>query len=172
PGLSGGSEWSPLAYSPQTGLVYIAAVEKPMLYVIESLLNPYPDMSLGGIALVPDNVAPTGAFVAIDVNTGLVRWRTRVTPHPVGGVLATAGGLLFAGESAGKFDALDAETGRVLWQFQTGAGVNAAPMTYQINGRQYVAIASGGLAMESLTSGQAGATNFRRGTTLFVFALR
>lgn len=172
PGLSGGSEWSPLAYSPQTGMVYIAAVEKPMLYVIESLLNPYPEMSLGGIAIVPDSVTPTGAFVAIDVNTGLVRWRTKVSPHPVGGILATAGGLLFAGESAGKFDALDAETGRVLWQFQTGAGVNAAPMTYQVNGRQYVAVASGGLAMESLTSGQAGATNFRRGTTLFVFALR
>lgn len=172
PGLSGGSEWSPLAYSPQTGLVYIAAVEKPMLYVIESLLNPYPEMSLGGIAIVPDSVSPAGAFVALDVNTGLVRWRTKVSPHPVGGMLATAGGLVFAGEAAGKFDAMDAQTGRVLWQFQTGAGVNAAPMTYQVEGRQYVAVASGGLAMESLTSGQAGATNFRRGTTLFVFALR
>ncbi|HVF91499.1 MAG TPA: PQQ-binding-like beta-propeller repeat protein [Blastocatellia bacterium] len=172
PGLSGGSEWSPLAYSPQTGLAYIAAVDKPMTYVLDGL-NPFPDLNLGGIAFVPDGkeVEPRGAFVAIDVNTGLVRWRTPTRPHPVGGLLATAGGLVFAGESNGWFDAMDAATGRILWRFQCGAGVNAAPMTYSVGGRQYVAVAAGGLAMESLTSGQAGLDNFRRGTALLVFAL-
>jgi glucose dehydrogenase len=69
------------------------------------------------------------------------------------------------------FNAIDARTGKRLWQFQCGAGVNAAPMTYQVKGKQYVAVAAGGLAMESLTSGQAGINNFRRGNALFVFAL-
>jgi alcohol dehydrogenase (cytochrome c) len=169
PGLSGGSEWSPLAYSPQTGLIYIAAVEKPMIYQLEAP-NPF-GLILGGLAFVPPGVEPTGAFVAIDANTGLVRWRTPTKPHTVGGLLATAGGLVFGGEANGMFNAIDARTGKRLWQFQCGAGVNAAPMTYQVNGKQYVAVAAGGLAMESLTSGQAGINNFRRGNALFVFAL-
>jgi PQQ-dependent dehydrogenase (methanol/ethanol family) len=169
PGLSGGSEWSPLAYSPQTRFAYIAAVDKPMFYTLETP-NPF-GLVLGGLAVVPPEVEPVGAFVAIDVTTGLVRWRTATKPHPVGGLCATAGGLVFAGESNGMFNALDAQTGKRLWQFQCGAGVNAAPMTYEVNGRQYVAVAAGGLAMESLTSGQAGITNFRRGSALFVFAL-
>ena len=169
PGLSGGSEWSPMAYSPQTRFVYIAAVDKPMIYTVETP-NPF-GLVLGGLALVPPDIPPEGAFVAIDVNTGRMRWRTLTKPHPVGGLCATAGGLVFAGESNGMFNAMDAQTGKRLWQFQCGAGVNAAPMTYEVNGRQYVAVAAGGLAMESLTSGQAGLTNFRRGNALFVFAL-
>ena len=79
----------------------------------------------------------------------------------IGGSLATAGGLVFVGEANGNFNAFDAETGDVLWQFQTGAGVNAPPITYEIDGTQYVAVASGGNFQ----------LNFPRGDTLWVFSL-
>ena len=62
----------------------------------------------------------------------------------MGGALATAGNLVFAGEGNGQFDALDAKTGKTLWHFQLGAGVNAPPITYEVDGTQYVAVAAGG----------------------------
>jgi plastocyanin len=75
--------------------------------------------------------------------------------------MATAGGLVFAGEGNGSFNAYDARTGNVLWQFQTGAGVNAPPITYEIDGQQYIAVASGGNFQ----------LNFPRGDTMWVFTL-
>jgi hypothetical protein len=78
---------------------------------------------------------------------------------------------VFAGESDGHFTAFDAETGQRLWQFQCGAGVNAAPMTYEVNGRQYIAVAAGGNAKERTLSGRAGERFFQNGGTIFVFAL-
>ena len=79
----------------------------------------------------------------------------------VGGVLATAGGLVFTGEGNGYFDAIDAESGELLWRFQCGAGVNAPPITYEVDGIQYVAVAAGGNAI----------FGFKQGDALVVFAL-
>jgi glucose dehydrogenase len=62
----------------------------------------------------------------------------------IGGALATAGGLVFAGEGSGLFKAYDARSGKVLWQFQAGAGCLAPPVTYTIDGKQYIAVACGG----------------------------
>ena len=64
----------------------------------------------------------------------------------IGGILATAGGLVFTGESNGQFEAFDAETGAALWKFQAGAGVNAPPSSYTVDGKQYVVVAAGGNA--------------------------
>jgi len=147
------------------------------------------------MAIVPPPPAPqpVGAFRAIDVNTDKVVWSYPTDPHPVSGSLATAGGLVFAGEANGYFNALDARTGALLWRFQTGAGVDAAPLTYAVNGRQYVAIAAGGTAGTSLPNAREkepsangkraesssyvqsvrsdGWKYFRQGGTVFVFAL-
>jgi len=78
------------------------------------------------------------------VTTNRIAWQNTLREMCIGGSLATAGGLVFVGEGNGAFNALNARTGKVLWQFQTGAGANASPITYEIDGTQYVAIASGG----------------------------
>ncbi len=85
-----------------------------------------------------------GRFVAVNVDTGKVAWKA-ITPQPLmGGALVTAGGLAFMGEGDGWFDAFDAHDGRRLWRYNLGAGVNAPPITYSVNGQQYIAVAAGG----------------------------
>ncbi len=79
----------------------------------------------------------------------------------IGGALATAGGLVFAGEGNGWFKAYDARTGKVLWRFQAGAGVNAPPSSYAIGGKQYVAVAAGGNTQ----------LDYKRGNALIAFTL-
>jgi glucose dehydrogenase len=79
----------------------------------------------------------------------------------IGGALSTAGNLVFAGEGNGWFKAYDAKTGKVLWQYQCGAGVNAPATSYTVNGKQYIAVAAGGNTQ----------LDFKRGNSVFVFAL-
>jgi glucose dehydrogenase len=81
---------------------------------------------------------------AIDTDTGKLAWQYKVDYPLLGGSVSTAGGVTFVGESNGMFDAFDTKTGKLLWQFNTGAGVNAAPMVYELDGQEYVAVASGG----------------------------
>jgi PQQ-dependent dehydrogenase (methanol/ethanol family) len=172
PGVFGGSAWSPISYSPTTGLAYVEAVESPMIFrTTETGEAGSREMVLGGSFSLPRDQMATGALVAIDVNSGLTRWRTPSIPFLEGGSAATAGDLVFAGESDGHLSAFDAKTGQRLWQFQCGAGVNAAPMTYEVNGRQYVAVAAGGNAMARAVGGRAGGKYFQNGGTIFVFAI-
>jgi glucose dehydrogenase len=94
------------------------------------------------------NVAPNGLqdgrFVAINTDTGKIAW-TAMTAQPlIGGALATAGNLAFTGEGNGDFDAFDATTGKRVWHYNLGAGVNAPPITYMVGGQQYIAVAAGG----------------------------
>ena len=91
-------------------------------------------------------IEPSGTLSAIDVNTGKIKWQYHSGWPMLGGVTTTAGNLVFAGEFDGNFDAFDARTGKKLWHYQMGAGVNASPVTYMVNGRQYVAVAAGGNA--------------------------
>jgi glucose dehydrogenase len=79
----------------------------------------------------------------------------------IGGALATAGNLVFAGEGNGWFKAYDATNGKVLWKYQCGAGVNAPAVSYTVNGKQYIAVAAGGNTQ----------LDFKRGNSVFVFAL-
>ena len=85
-----------------------------------------------------------GPFVALDVDTGKIAWQYTAPQPLIGGALATAGNLVFMGEGNGWFDAFNAKTGQRLWRYNLGAGVNAPPITYQVNGVQYVAVAAGG----------------------------
>ena len=79
----------------------------------------------------------------------------------IGGILATAGGLVFTGEGNGLFKALDSETGSELWRFQAGAGVNAPPASYTVDGKQYVVVAAGGNTQ----------LNYKRGNNIIAFTL-
>ncbi|MGO8797874.1 MAG: pyrroloquinoline quinone-dependent dehydrogenase [Roseiarcus sp.] len=145
PGANGGNEWSPIATDPNLGLAYSLNLHQPMTYQVTSSAYPGGDkLWLGGAFTVIATEASWGKFVAVDYNTGKVKWSVK-TPEPmIGGALATAGGVVFAGEANGHFKAYDARNGAILWDFVAGAGVNAPPSTYMVGGKQYVVVAAGG----------------------------
>jgi alcohol dehydrogenase (cytochrome c) len=145
PGANGGAEWSPPAYSPQTHYLYIMAMDQLMRFTTKPAPSA-PGLIRLGSAFT--NVAPggiqDGPFVALDVETGKVAWQYKAPQPLIGGVLATAGNLVFMGEGNGWFDAFNAKSGDLVWRYNLGAGVNAPPVTYQVNGTQYLAVAAGG----------------------------
>jgi alcohol dehydrogenase (cytochrome c) len=144
PGANGGVEWSPIATDPAAGMAYAINLEQEMTYTVDS--TPYPNGKLwlgGAFTNVPGGVQ-TGNVTAVDYNTGKIKWQAK-TPQPmIGGILATAGGLVFTGEANGWFKAYDAKDGKVLWKFQAGAGVNAPPSSYMIGNKQYIVVGAGG----------------------------
>ncbi len=146
PGANGGVEWSPLATNPSLGLAYAINLHQPMTYHVES--SPYPSgkLWLGGAFKIIPTEEQWGNVTAVDYNTGKIKWQVKTQQPMIGGILATAGGLVFTGESNGQFEAFDAETGAALWKFQAGAGVNAPPSSYTVDGKQYVVVAAGGNA--------------------------
>jgi alcohol dehydrogenase (cytochrome c) len=149
PGVHGGSMWSPVAAHPDLGLVFISGVIEPNTFVGIPERRPKPGaFRFGGIP-VPHFGDSRGLFTAIDVNAGRIRWQAPSRWPLVGGALATAGGLVFHGEGnplGGAFLARDAATGELLFRHRTRGGVNAAPVTYEVNGRQRVTVAAGGAA--------------------------
>jgi PQQ-dependent dehydrogenase (methanol/ethanol family) len=146
PGANGGVEWSPLATNPNLGLAYAINLHQPMTYHVES--SPYPagKLWLGGAFKIIPSEEQWGNVTAVDYNTGKIKWQVKTQQPMIGGILATAGGLVFTGESNGQFEAFDAETGANLWKFQAGAGVNAPPSSYSVDGKQYIVVAAGGNA--------------------------
>ncbi|HEY4445772.1 MAG TPA: PQQ-binding-like beta-propeller repeat protein [Steroidobacteraceae bacterium] len=145
PGANGGAEWSPPAYSPQTHYLYILAMDQLMHFTTKPTPSA-PGLIRLGSAFT--NVAPggiqDGPFVALDVETGKIAWQYKAPQPLIGGALATAGNVVFMGEGNGWFDAFNAKSGDRVWRYNLGAGVNAPPITYQVNGEQYVAVAAGG----------------------------
>jgi len=160
-GANGGVEWSPMAVNPKLRLAFAANLEQPMTYHVEASAYPGGKLWLGGAFKNIPGEEQFGNVTAVNLDTGKIAWKAR-TPQPmIGGVLATAGNLVFAGEGNGWFKAYDAKTGKVLWQYQCGAGVNAPPTSYTVNGKQYIAVAAGGNSQ----------LDFKRGNSVFVFAL-
>ena len=86
-----------------------------------------------------------GSLIAIDPATGQTRWRFEMVRQPSGGMLTTAGGLVFSGDAYGNLIAFHARSGKVLWRFDTGATISAPPISYTFEGKQYVAVAAGGV---------------------------
>lgn len=157
PGQLGGSAWSPVSFSPRTGLAYIAANNIPAIRATARDARSFSRAP----RMLPHQVY-SGALVGYDVARGKVAWRTPLASGlAYGGSLVTSTGLVFSGESSGFFDAHDALTGKLLWQYAMHAGVDAAPSMYVIGGRTYVAIVAGGASI----------INSTRGDTLDVFAL-
>ncbi|MCX7627845.1 MAG: PQQ-binding-like beta-propeller repeat protein [Methylophilaceae bacterium] len=161
PGVLGGVNWSPAAVDEKTQTAYVAALHWPVRYTLHQTPAEGDKPALRYMVMEPIDEARWGLLSAIDLATGRIRWQHR-TPEPlVGGVLATAGGLVFTGEGGGRLVALDAATGDVLWQSEFEAGVNAPPITYEIDGVQYVAVAAGGNQI----------FGFRQGDELRVYTL-
>jgi len=144
PGANGGSEWSPPAVNPELGYMYVLGIEQPMHYITHSAPLEKGKLWLGSAFKAVPGERQYGTFTAIDLNTGKRAWQVETEQPMIGGALATAGGLVFTGEGNGLFKAYDARTGKVLWRFQAGAGCNAPPVTYTVDGKQYVAVACGG----------------------------
>jgi alcohol dehydrogenase (cytochrome c) len=161
PGANGGVEWSPMATDPGQNMAYAMNLEQEMTYTVAS--SPYPDGKLwlgGAFTNVPGGVQK-GNITAVNYNTGKVAWQFE-TPQPmIGGILATAGGLVFTGQGNGLFQAFDSTSGKPLWQFQAGAGVNAPPSSYSVDGKQYIVVGAGGNTQ----------LDFPRGSAIIAFTL-
>ena len=160
-GANGGVEWSPMAINPVSRMVFAANLLQPMTYHVEPSKYPGGKLWLGGAFKTIPSEKQSGRLSAVNLDTGKVAWKFDTDEPLIGGVLATAGGLVFNGEANGLFRAFDAKNGKKLWEYQTGAGVNAPPVSYTIKGKQYIAVAAGG-------NNQIDA---KRGNSVVVFAL-
>jgi glucose dehydrogenase len=145
PGTRGGANWPPPAYSPRTGLIYVQASHIPMNFLLDTTPRATEDEMLLAFAhfkALPDSLS-FGTFSAIDVATGRIRWQKKVPGQLTsGGAVATAGDLVFFGQSGSLLNAVDAETGELLWQSQPGKGALGPPVTFEVDGHQRIAVAS------------------------------
>ena len=155
PGSFGGVSWSPTSFDQANELFYVAAIHKPSRYFLrfatyQGKQTPYIEY---GLANDQEN---WGTLSAVDFAAqGKIKWQVKTDLPLIGGVLATAGNLVFVGGGDGYFNAYSAKTGAHLWRFNCGAGVNAPPVSYQIGDQQYVAVAAGGHFLMGYPSGDA-----------------
>ena len=164
PGNQGGTNWFPPSYSPRTGLFYFSAWENyaAIYRKAESIYQPGRNFAGGGFTvLTPVPGAPAigigrrsplntwtnevgnGAVIALDPQTGQPKWKFPQFDVTEAGILTTASDLLFSGGREGYFYALDARTGDLLWKASLGGQIAMAPVTFQVDGRQYVSVISG-----------------------------
>jgi len=136
PGVGGAADWSAQSFSSKTGLLYIGA----------GLINSAHSVPAGGVGFRPPGEMRSGRLVAKDPNSNTIVWARDLkwsVAHG-NGILSTAGDLLFLGMPDGNLLGLSAADGSELWRFQTGAGVHTSPITYRVDGVQYVAVFAGG----------------------------
>lgn len=142
PNLNGATVWFSPSYDPQTGLVYVATREIGARYFKRD--TPYKPGAFfpgGGEDELPADDA-SGAIKALQAESGELRWEFKLHSPPWAGVLSTAGGLVFSGSEEGNFYALDTNTGKPLWDFQTGGAIGANPISFTIDRHQFIAIAA------------------------------
>ncbi|MBJ3761729.1 PQQ-dependent methanol/ethanol family dehydrogenase [Maribius pontilimi] len=144
PSFLGGKNWQPMAHSPKTGLFYVPSNEWGMDIWNEPISYKKGAAYLGsGFTIKPNYEDHIGSLKAIDPVTGEWKWEFKNDAPLWGGVMATAGGLVFTGTPEGEFIAFDDETGEKLWSFQTGSGIVGQPVTWEADGEQYVTVISG-----------------------------
>jgi alcohol dehydrogenase (cytochrome c) len=174
PRWTGGKNWMPMAYNPNTERLYFSMLEETAIFQLNKDFPEYkPGQRYVGVTNTTkdrDPKVPWGYWGSVDPMTGKPTWRTPLYELPSwSGALVTAGGLVFSGNNWGDFVAMDEATGKVLWSFKTPSGVNAQPITYTHKGKQYV----------SILSGLGGSTSAKRetngkvlpGGTIWTFAL-
>jgi glucose dehydrogenase len=145
PGVLGGVNWSPTAVDAKSLVAFVPAIHWPVKYSKQTIPATPTKPAISYTTLEPLMDAPRwGVLSAINLKTGKMKWQRKTDQPLVGGLLATAGQLVFMGEGNGRLNAYDARNGKTLWSDQLDAGVNAPPITYQIDGVQYIAVAAGG----------------------------
>ncbi|ORU91625.1 MAG: dehydrogenase [Cycloclasticus sp. symbiont of Bathymodiolus heckerae] len=144
PSFLGGKNWMPMAYSPKTDLFYVPANEWGMQLWNEAITYKKGAAYLGaGFTIEPLYEDYIGALRAMDPKTGKQVWEYKNNAPLWGGVLATGGNLVFFGTPEGYLKGLNAETGEVVWEFQTGSGIIGIPVTWEMDGEQFIAVPSG-----------------------------
>nr|CAA6810791.1 MAG: Quino(hemo)protein alcohol dehydrogenase, PQQ-dependent (EC [uncultured Thiotrichaceae bacterium] len=174
PSFLGGKNWMPMAHSPDTGLFYVPSNEWGMDIWNEPVSYKEGAAYLGsGFTIKPIFDDYIGSLKAIDPNTGKTVWEYKNDAPLWAGVMSTAGDLVFTGTPEGYLKAFDAKTGEELWKFQTGSGVVGQPVTWDQDGEQYVAVASGWGGAVPLWGGEvAKKVNYlNQGGSVWVFKL-
>ena len=177
PNLIGAKNWMPMSYSQQTGLVYMSTMNLCM--DLEGIQADYKRGAFYlGVNFDLGKVGPgghMGGVKAYDPVTQKTVWFNKDELPYSGGMLTTGGGLVFHGDIKGWFKALDAKTGKTLWKFNSGSGITAAPMTYTLDGKQYIAVVSGRTLSIPAFFGALGERMVNaspEGGTLFVFSVK
>jgi alcohol dehydrogenase (cytochrome c) len=174
PSFLGGKNWMPMAYNPNTDLFYIPSNEWGMDIWNEPISYKKGAAYLGaGFTIKPLNEDYIGALRAMDPKTGKIVWEAKNKAPLWGGVLTTAGNLVFTGTPEGYLKAFDAKTGQELWKFQTGSGVVGCPITWEQDGEQFVAVPSGWGGAVPLWGGEVAKSvkHLNQGGSLWVFKL-
>jgi alcohol dehydrogenase (cytochrome c) len=175
PRWTGGKNWFPMAFNPNTQKLYFPVKHETAIYQVNSKIPAYkPGERYMGVEFTTKDRAPGddawGYYAAFDPMTGKRAWNVPQVEFPMwSGSLVTAGGLVFSGKLTGEFVAFDEDTGKVLWQFQTSSAINAQPITYTLKGRQYVTVLSGlggGASAKRQTAGK-----IQPGGSVWTFAL-
>jgi alcohol dehydrogenase (cytochrome c) len=164
PSARGGANWPPSSYDPDTNLYYVCASDGANFFKGGEENEKFPDAGQRylGSAFGGMPIGSNGIFAALDMKTNRLVWQQRWKDSCYSGSVTTAGGLVFVGRNDGRLTALNSSNGRRLWEFQTGAGVNAPASVFEYEGAEYVAVYSGGSLF-------AGAT---RGDSVFLFSLK
>ena len=174
PSVLGGKNWQPMSWNPATKLAYANTLNISWPYQIAKPEYKQGEWYLGinfrGVTMPKDQ--PHGYLSAIDPMTGKSKWQMAWPGQPsMAGTLSTGGGLVFTGAATGEVIAVDADTGKKLWQFQTGSGIIGLPVTWEKDGKQYVSIVSGGGGVWALLGDERMAKT-PAGGSLWTFAIR
>ena len=175
PAVSGGKNWGPMAFDPTRRLLYINTNEWGMDYEpapVEQVANLKAGQPHYGVKFpAVFDADKRGLLRATDPLTGKAKWELPFKSPNIAGVLATAGGLVFTGMLTGEFIAVDADTGKIVWQFQTPSGIVGQPITWEKDGKQYVTVTSGIGGVYALKMGDPNVAKVPAGGSLWTFKL-
>ena len=145
PSLGGGTNWQSPSYDASNGWLYLSYMEMGNKYIRQDGAYEPGKAYWGGRAAALTEPSTAG-IRAIDSATGEKKWEFEISQGSLAsGVLATAGGVVFAASTEGNLIALDSKTGKFLWRFQAGGAIPSSPMSYAVDGKQYVAVSSAGV---------------------------
>jgi alcohol dehydrogenase (cytochrome c) len=155
PGVVGGSNWSPVAVDESKRKVFVAGIHWPVDYKLHEIAakDGKPAVKYSSMSPKEDDER-YGVLSSIDLDSGQLKWQYKTRNPLIGGVLSTSGGLIFVGLGEGELAAYNSDNGAKLWAGKTDAGANAPPITYVLDGKQYVAVAAGGNKLFGFKSGQ------------------
>ncbi len=175
PAVSGGKNWGPMVFDPTRRLLYINTNEWGMDYEpapVEQVANLKAGQPHYGVKFpAAFDADKRGLLRATDPLTGKAKWELPFKSPNIAGTLATAGGLVFTGMLTGEFIAVDADTGKIVWQFQTPSGIVGQPVTWEKDGKQYVTVTSGIGGVYALKMGDPNVAKVPAGGSLWTFKL-
>jgi quinohemoprotein ethanol dehydrogenase len=153
---TGGDNWPPSSYDPEKNMYFVASTEGAFGVTAETNETKYHEGETftGGEIGGTTGFSAPGFVTGYDMSTGKIAWQRKFPESPYSGTVTTAGGLVFVGQSSGELDALDAETGKTLWSFQTGAGANTTVTPFEDEGEEKIAIYAGGNSLAASSHGE------------------